>query len=679
MKSGPKLRSTAAVAAAVAAAVTVTVALIIWLALQPRQFYPPLSLLMPATFTAMGSLIVMRQPRNLIGWIVLLSGPLAAIGFATDGWAVRSFARAAGPLPLGTFAAWTANLILGSHLLFLVIGLLFLLFPDGRLPSPRWRWLLWYGAFVYGVLAVSAALWSADATKIFPHRILPSLLPGQAAALTVASPFLAIQLTVVAACVTALIVRFRRSAGDERQQLKWFVYTVPVIFAAVVISIVVIVGNGRYSFALFALIPIPIAVAVLKYRLYDLDLVISKTIVFGTLAIFITAIYAGTVAGIGALVGQRGSLALAAVAAAVIAVAFQPLRQWLQHLANRVVYGRRATPYEVLADFSGRMADAYATEEVPRQLAQVLAQGTGAQRAEVWLAIGADLHRAAAWPQVTAEPAAVPAAEGQPSVPGMDRVVRVLHQGHLLGALAVRMPPGSPVNAAQDRLIRDLAGQAGLVLRNARLISELRASRQRLVAAQDSERRRIERNLHDGAQQQLVALALKLRLTDSLIDDDPGQAHAALRELQAHAGEASRDLRELAHGIYPPLLADRGLPDALEAQARRSAVPVVVQPQGIGRYPQEVEAAVYFCCLEALQNVAKYSGAASARLCLSAAGPRLSFKVTDDGRGFDPAATAYGTGLQGMTDRLEALGGSVEIRSRPGEGTTVAGCIPVTG
>ena len=679
MKSGPKPRSPAAVTAAVAAAVTVTVALIIWLALQPRQFYPPLSLLMPATFTAMGSLIVTRQPRNLIGWIVLLSGPLAAIGFATDGWAVRSFARAAGPLPLGTFAAWTANLILGSHLLFLVIGLLFLLFPDGRLPSPRWRWLLWYGAFVYGVLAVSAALWSADVTKIFPHRILPSLLPGQAAALTVASPFLAIQLTVVAACVTALIVRFRRSAGDERQQLKWFVYTVPVIFAAVVISIAVIVGNGRYSFALFALIPIPIAVAVLKYRLYDLDLVISKTIVFGTLAIFITAIYAGTVAGIGALVGQRGSLALAAVAAAVIAVAFQPLRQWLQHLANRVVYGRRATPYEVLADFSGRMADAYATEEVPRQMAQVLAQGTGAQRAEVWLAIGADLHRAAAWPQVTAEPAAVPAAEGQPSVPGMDRVVRVLHQGHLLGALAVRMPPGSPVNAVQDRLIRDLAGQAGLVLRNARLISELRASRQRLVAAQDSERRRIERNLHDGAQQQLVALALKLRLTDSLIDDDPGQAHAALRELQAHAGEASRDLRELAHGIYPPLLADRGLPDALEAQARRSAVPVVVQPQGIGRYPQEVEAAVYFCCLEALQNVAKYSGAASARLCLSAAGPKLSFRVTDDGRGFDPAATAYGTGLQGMTDRLEALGGSVEIRSRPGEGTTVAGCIPVTG
>jgi signal transduction histidine kinase len=666
------------VASAVAMATSLTGALIIWLALETHQTYPAVSLLMPATFTGMGSLIVWRQPRNTVGWIVLLSGPLAAIGLATDGWALRSFARAAGPLPLGTFAAWVANLILGSHLIFLVIGLLLLLFPDGRLPSRRWRWLLWYGGLVYGVLAVTAALWSVDVTGIFPHRTLPSLLPGQSAAQAIATPFLAIQLTVVAACVAALIMRFRRSRGDERQQLKWFACTVTVVIAAVVISIVVIVGNGRYSLVLFSLIPVPIAVAVLKYRLYDLDLVISKAIMFGTLAVFITAIYAATVAAAGALAGRRGSLALAAVAAAVIAVAFQPLRERVQHLANRVVYGRRATPYEVLAQFSGRMADAYATEEVPRRMAQILVGGTGAQIAEVWLALGPELHRAAAWPGDTLAAATLPvtAAGGLPLVPGADRAVPVLHQGHLLGALIVRMPPGSPLTAVQDKLIRDLAGQAGLVLRNAALIEELRASRQRLVAAQDQERRRIERNIHDGAQQQLVALAVQLRLTDSLIDDDPAQAHAALREMQEQAGEAARDLRELAHGIYPPLLADRGLSDALEAQARRSPVPVTTESRGIGRYPQEVEAAVYFCCLEALQNVAKYSKAASARLSVSAVNSRLSFEVTDDGRGFDPAATAHGTGLEGMTDRIEALGGSIEIRSRPGQGTTIAGSIP---
>ena len=375
--------------------------------------------------------------------------------------------------------------------------------------------------------------------------------------------------------------------------------------------------------------------------------------------------------------GRRGSLLLAAVAAAVIAVAFQPLRQRAQHLANRVVYGRRATPYEVLAEFSRRMADSYATEEVPRRMAQILAQGTGAQAAEVWLAVGADLHRAAAWPEESPAAAAVPAADGLPLIPGTDRTVRVLDQGEVLGALTVRMPPSSPLSVAQDKLVRDLAGQAGLVLRNARLIEELRASRQRLVAAQDQERRRIERNIHDGAQQQLVALAVKLRLTDCLIDDDPGEAHAALRELQAQAGEASRDLRELAHGIYPPLLADRGLPDALEAQARRSTVPVATESRAIGRYPQEVEAAVYFCCLEALQNVAKYSKANSACLRLSTVNSHLCFEVADDGRGFHPAVTVYGTGLQGMADRLEALGGSIEIRSRPGQGTTIAGSIPV--
>ncbi len=665
------------VAGGVICAVIATAGLIVWNAFDPDQLFAPFSWLMPATFTAMGSLIVWRQPRNTVGWIVLLSGPLAAVGLACDGWAVRSFADRAGPLPLGAAAAYLANLILSSHLIFLVTGLIFLVFPDGRLPSVRWRWLLWYGAFVYGVLIVTAALWSVDVTGIFAGRVLPSLLPGQSAAAAVAKPFLAIQLSVVAACVTALVMRFWRARGDERQQLKWFVYTVSVVFAAVVISIVVIVGNGRYALALLSLIPVAIAVAVLKYHLYDLDLVISKAIVFATLATFITVIYAGTVAGVGALVGRRDSLTLAALAAAVIAVAFQPLRQRVQHLANRVVYGRRATPYEVLAEFSGRMADAYATEEVPRQMAQILAQGTGAQCAEVWLALGQDLHRAAAWPAQPPQHAIPPIVDGLPVVPRTDRTVRVLHRGELLGALTVRMPPGSPLSAAQDKLIEDLAGQAGLVLRNARLIEELRASRQRLVTAQDFERRRIERNIHDGAQQQLVALAVKLRLTESLLDEDPALAHESLRALQAQAGEAARDLRDLAHGIYPPLLADRGLGAALEAQARRSAVPVTVEAGDVGRYPQEFEAAVYFCCLEALQNVAKYAGATAVRLRVSAVTGRLEFEITDNGCGFDPATAGHGSGLQGMADRLEALGGSITIRSRPGKGTSVTGTIPL--
>jgi signal transduction histidine kinase len=215
------------------------------------------------------------------------------------------------------------------------------------------------------------------------------------------------------------------------------------------------------------------------------------------------------------------------------------------------------------------------------------------------------------------------------------------------------------------------------VLRNAALIDDLRSSRQRLVAAQDQERRRIERNIHDGAQQQLVALAVKLKLADTLVGKDEKRAHAMLADLQVEANNALEDLRGLARGIYPPLLADKGLAAALESQGRKSVVPVSVETDRIGRYAQEIESAVYFSCLEALQNIAKYAGASGATIRLQQSNGSLHFDVTDDGVGFDPATASHGTGLQGIADRLAALGGQVTIRSAPGDGTTVAGQLPV--
>jgi len=232
------------------------------------------------------------------------------------------------------------------------------------------------------------------------------------------------------------------------------------------------------------------------------------------------------------------------------------------------------------------------------------------------------------------------------------------------------------MDPSKDRLVRDLASQAGLVLRNVRLIEDLRASRQRLVAAQDEERRKIERNIHDGAQQQLVALTVRMRLAHELVDRDPAKAGEMLASMQEATQEALDDLRDLARGIYPPLLADKGLAEALRAQARKSPVPVTVEPDGVGRYPQEAEAAVYFCVLEALQNAAKYAGASSVDVRLVELEGRIEFEIRDDGAGFDPAVTPRGAGLQNMADRLEALGGSLEIRSARGAGTTVIGTVP---
>jgi signal transduction histidine kinase len=390
--------------------------------------------------------------------------------------------------------------------------------------------------------------------------------------------------------------------------------------------------------------------------------------------------------GVGTLAGNRRSPLLAALAAAVVAVAFQPMRQWAGRLANRVVYGRRATPYQVLSDFARRIGGTYAAGDVLPQMAQIVAAGTGAERVVVWLRVDDELRPEASadgGPHAAPLPVGELSAEGvpadgaaMPGLTGADLSVPVVYQGELLGAISVKMPRDEPLRPAGEQLVADVASQAGLVLSNAGLIEDLRASRQRLVAAQDEERRRIERNIHDGAQQDLVALAIKLRLAGMTVDDDPVEAKQIIGELQADAAGALENLRDLARGIYPPLLADLGLAAALNAQAGKSPVPVTVEADGIGRFGQDTEAAVYFCCLEALQNIAKYAKATSARICLRAQDGTLRFTVSDDGSGYDARHTPLGSGQRNMADRLAALGGRLEVRSAPGQGTTITAQLP---
>jgi len=381
---------------------------------------------------------------------------------------------------------------------------------------------------------------------------------------------------------------------------------------------------------------------------------------------------------VGSLVGNQRSPVLSAVAAAVIAVAFQPVRMRAGRLANRLVYGKRATPYEVLSDFADRMAGSYALDEVLPRTAQMLAEGTGAMRADVWLRVGDELRAEGSWPTAS-DSDRVPLDGDPPRISNATGVAPVRHQDELLGALSIQKAAGDPLSTTDAKLLTDVASQAGLVLRNVRLIEELRASRHRLVTAQDQERRRIERNIHDGAQQQLVALAVKLNLAQLTLRSDPPAVERMLEQLKADSQDALENLRDLARGIYPPLLADQGLAAALAAQARKSSLPVRVVANGLGRFRPDAEAAVYFCALEALQNVAKYAHASDVAVRVHAEDGRLTFEVTDDGDGFDPASTGYGTGLQGMADRLAALGGGLRVRAAPGAGTTVEGWVPVDG
>jgi signal transduction histidine kinase len=331
------------------------------------------------------------------------------------------------------------------------------------------------------------------------------------------------------------------------------------------------------------------------------------------------------------------------------------------------------------------VAESYAIDDVLPRMARVLAEGTGAMRADVWLSSGASLRAAAVWPADARVQDPVPVnGHGIQAPAGADRMVEVRHQGDLLGALSLTKRAGEALTPVEENLLAHLAGQAGLVLKNVGLtadlqarLADLRSSRQRLVTAQDEERRRLERNLHDGAQQHLVAIKVKLGLVDILLGRDPDQATATIGQLKGDADEALETLRDLARGIYPPLLADRGLTAALASQARKASVSVTVDGDGIGRYSEDIEAAVYFAVLEALQNVQKYARASGVVVRLREDAGRLRFSVTDDGGGFDPATVSRGAGLTNMEDRLDAVGGALRVTSSLGSGTSVEGWLGV--
>jgi signal transduction histidine kinase len=642
-----------------------------------------------------GALVASRLAGNPIGWLLLGSALAYTLaGIATGLVAPRS-GGPAGYLVAADLAAqplYDAGTVLGFMTL--------LLFPTGSLPSRRWRPVGWLIGAGWLLLTIGQTFGPARLPDIdAANPVAVSGAPGRVLTALQGAGVLVLAGGVLAG--VSLIVRFRRARGAGRKQIEWLAYAAALVVAAIIATTILqstpqteTLNNYENGIATLALACIPVAmgIAILRRRLYDIDVIVNKTVVYAALAVFITAVYVAVVVGIGAVIGQRdkASLGLSILATAVVAIAFQPVRERVQRLANRLVYGKRATPYEALSAFSDQVAGAVATEDLLPRVARVLAEATGAVRTQVWLRAGDGLRIEAAYPadgqHGPAQPrerVALPP-DGLPALPGATMAFEVSHRGERLGALTLTKRPGEALTPTEGKLAAQLAAQAGLVLRNAGLtgqlqdrMAELRASRKRIVEAADGERRRLERNIHDGAQQQLVALSVMARLAETAVDSDKDSARALVAQAQADARDALENLRDLARGIYPPLLADQGLAAALEAQARKAPVPVTVESGGIARYPQEAEAAIYFCVLEALQNVAKYAGASRAAICLAGPDGGLEFSVTDDGAGFDPGPAGHGTGLQGMADRMAALGGDLQIRSQPGHGTTVTGRLPV--
>ena len=631
---------------------------------------------------AVGTLIASRRPDNFIGWLMCAAAVLG--GLVQLGRLYSEYSLATGhPGLVGVeWLAWLASWI-WLPLLMLQMVYLPVLFPDGRPPSRRWAWVLWIASLTALVGLAGRAL---DPDLLTPVRLHnPVGIPVSHGYLQTLRGAATLVLVVLAlASLASVFLRLRDATGERRQQLKWFGSGIAVFVTVVTAGTLadeVLDVNAAWLEVLVSLayltIPISIGLAVLRYRLYDLDLVINRTLVYGALAAFITAVYLVAVVGVGALVGlgNHVNMLLSLLTAGLVGLAFQPVRRRLQRLANRLVYGRRATPYEALSVLSRRAAETAPSELLLQDMARAVCDAIGVPAASFWLRAGAELRVVASWPP-GGEPSAplpVPESAGVRTLP-------VHHQGVRVGGLSVAVPLGRTLSPSDERLLTDVASQAGLVFRNLRLtaelmtrVGELRESRRRLVKAQDEERRRLERNLHDGAQQHLLGLRVNIREVRALLRRDPTAAQSALERLEEEAGEALETVRELARGVYPPLLTAQGLAGALRARARTAPVDVRVSADGVGRFPAEVEEAVYFCCTEALQNAARHAQAPTVRITLGEERDDLVFVVEDDGRGFDAAGVGGGAGLQGMRDRLDVVGGTLEISSRPGRGTTVKG------
>jgi signal transduction histidine kinase len=631
-------------------------------------------------FLTITSISIRSQPRNGAVWALIwaaffgvtsqLGGMLGVAGTGYSLADIEGSNLPVAPADLGLASSIGISLALWTWVpsVFLSTIHLLVLFPGGQTTSRVWRWTLWVASLAMAVLAMSSFVRNAPWVETPYNQSGDNPLEA----------LVMVLFAIAAAAVVNLVRRYRSSVGEERLQYRWVTWALSLNVAAMFITLVGLPGGNVFSTALLAGIPISFGVAITKYRLYNIDVVVSKSLVYGGLAAVIGGVYVAIVVGLGSVLSDS-SLALSITATALVAVIFEPLRVRIQKWANRLVYGDRATPYEVLSDLTGRLAGAETGEGLLERMAERLADGTGAERAVVWLSGSTQLHAAASVP---ADSTPSDTFEQAADLPGV--AVPIEHEGEVLGALSVETTRGDTLTPTELRLIEDLAGSAGLVIRRLRLdeelakrATELQESRRRLVDAQDVERRRLERDLHDGAQQQVVALKVKLGLARALAEKDSATRTAeVLAQLAADTEVAIDTMRDFARGVYPPLLEAEGLPAAIRAQARRAPIPIEVIDNGIGRHPRQIESTIYFCVLEALQNISKYANASSVTVTLTPTDGAVRFEVVDDGDGFDPATVTRGAGLTNMEDRLGAVNGVLTITSVPGKGTSLVGSTP---
>lgn len=618
--------------------------------------------LLALTFTAVGLYVLRMRPGHRIGLLFVVAGVQSAIMYFG-----RQYGLHDNPLPAGDWMAWFS--IWQIPISMAIFGMAVMIFPTGQLLSPRWRVPATAMVTLCVLLAVASALWPIEddwrsGALVFPfefgrhEQVTAWLEPVQ----------LVCYQALLVLWVVAVVARIRCASGDETRQLRWFVAAVAAM-AVVLIGGLAVLGSAIPGLIAAALIPVAVGVAILKYRLYGIDPVINKAIVVGVLALAITAGYAVIVVGVGRLL-PVGSGILSLAATALVAVAFEPVRRRAQGLADRLVYGHRATPYETLAQLSAQLHEAPGA--LLDGIAATVAKGVGATMVEVWVGDRDALRRTAAWPDPggSQRPAALADLGGR-----LRHVLPVVWHGAVRGAIVVTKPAGTQLTQVERQLLVDLVAQTALVIDHQSQEQQLRAAARRIVTAADEARRRIERDLHDGAQQRLMALNIDLAMLAERAADLGAQDMAVrVSSVQAGLAAATTELREFARGVHPTVLTESGLAAAIEALADRATVPVRVDLDLDARPPPDAEVTAYFIVAEALTNAARHAHATAVEVSVTWVDHCLRVAVTDDGRG--GADPDRGTGLQGLADRLRTLGGTLSVDSRPGHGSTISAVIP---
>ncbi|GAC1686472.1 MAG: hypothetical protein PVS3B3_07830 [Ktedonobacteraceae bacterium] len=549
-----------------------------------------------------------------------------------------------------------------TMLVFCGLGIFCATFPNGWL-APRWSWLI-------------PLLWVL--------QLLAFFAPGPFNITNWPGPLFPLEVLLVYASTLALqIYRYVRLYDAlERRQTRWLVYGLGIAMIYLLCGIVLSSLLPADSPVLLALLPVPLVLvlclgvavgaAILRYRLWDIDLIIQRTLVYVVLSACVIGLYVLLVGYIGALFQTPNNAAISLLATALVAIAFQPLRSLLQRAANRLLYGERDVPYQMLARLDQQLALARPAEEVLPTLVKTIATALKLP----YVAITLLQHDV-----VSPTEERVVATHGQYAPHVSTQHLPLVYQGETVGQLMFTSRTGeAQLTSADRRVLEDLARHAGVIAHAVRLTADLRRSRERLVVAREEERRRLRRDLHDGLGPMMASLTLTLAAAREYLGRDPATADALLQEMAHHMQGAVSDIRRLVYELRPPTLDDLGLLGALREQATRYAqggLQVTVEaPDALGPLPAAVEVAAYRIAMEALTNVVRHAHTSTCILKIEHNDNLIIITISDDGCGL-PATVGRGIGMHSMRERAEELGGTCRIEARPGGGTVVSAYLPL--